>query len=136
MTDTDLDRLDALAAAATPGPWHPTWLALGIRHLDRNWEPYHENLPDEFELPCRHHDDSGMTDAAFICEARTALPALIAEVRRLRAEKRVAEEFIRDVAWHFWGGVSWSPQDVLAHCADYFGCTVAELERRMEDAGS
>lgn len=54
----DLDRLEALAAAATPGPWTV---------------PYDE----PFGL--------GEDDAVYMAASGNALPALIADVRRLRA---------------------------------------------------
>lgn len=59
--------------------------------------------------------------------------ALAAEAEQLAK----AEEFIREVAWRFsdYAAANWSGPDVLAHVADYFGCTVAELLKRMEDAG-
>ena len=58
----DLDELERLAAAATPGRW---------AH-DREWvDALNVLLPTE-------------ADAAFVAAARNALPDLIAEVRRLR----------------------------------------------------
>jgi hypothetical protein len=66
-------------------------------------------------------------------EARPdTLSSLDAALTRLRE----AEEFIREVAWRFsdHASANWSGPDVLAHVADYFGTTVAELGRRMEKA--
>lgn len=58
MTNDELERLAKLADAATAGPW--------VTHIDG-----HLRLMDE--------------TAAFIAAARTAVPELLAEVRRLRA---------------------------------------------------
>ena len=77
MTDADLENLEALAAAATPGPWEATG-------------------PVEDPVDSIVDSDSGLVasteesarpgeDTAFIAAARDAVPALIAEVRRLRA---------------------------------------------------
>ncbi len=92
MTNEELDRLEALANGATEGPW--------------DWEP-HGQRPDGsmdealFAGPSELHgmlihrlnilnagadwDRNGANNRAFIAAARTAVPALIAEVRRLRA---------------------------------------------------
>lgn len=76
LTDADLDRIEAEANAATPGPWMTT--------------------PD-YEDPVIYVEadiDGGMficgmdsyreDDAHFIASARTNVPALVAEVRRLK----------------------------------------------------
>lgn len=78
----DLDRLEALAAAATEGPWR-AGLNGGIALVvSRDFGP--GRLPRQFRADCGHFDQD-RADAAFIAEARTAVPALIADVRRLRA---------------------------------------------------
>ncbi|GIH07198.1 hypothetical protein Rhe02_52650 [Rhizocola hellebori] len=56
LSDTELDELEELHEAATPGPWY-------MRELD---------------------DDRWEQNAALIAVARSAVPRLIAEVRRLR----------------------------------------------------
>lgn len=84
MTDKtlDLDSIEARANAATPGPW-----------CTDSWEiyqgtEYEPGISEWIGETCR-----GMTtpaqdraDAAFIAAARTDVPALVAEIRRLRAE--------------------------------------------------
>jgi hypothetical protein len=95
-TSLDLDAIEARAAAATPGPWkiendycdcsdygcsHPPFaVAFG---------PFtsFENTSD------RHH-----ADAEFASHARTDVPALVAEIRRLRARKLTDSEY--NAAWH------------------------------------
>jgi hypothetical protein len=74
---TDLDYLDRLCSEATPGPW----ATIGCdKHLER------------VDLSCfcvRASVDGkrirDVPDLLFIAAARTALPDLVAEVRRLRA---------------------------------------------------
>lgn len=69
LTNADLDRLDALAEAATPGPLHASDDDARVV-LDSNGERIAET----------YDPDDGRLFAA----ARLAIPALIAEVRQLR----------------------------------------------------
>ena len=77
MTPADLDRLDELASKATPGPW-------GVYRITYEHQPGHLVIgsPDQRDL--KHDIYPTGHDAAFIAASRTAIPALIAEVRRLR----------------------------------------------------
>lgn len=75
----DLDAIEARANAATPGPWtvsrssdHP-----GERHIDAG-------LGAGVYVAM----DVGADDAAFIANARTDIPALVARVRELEAAER------------------------------------------------
>lgn len=84
----DVARWAALADAATPGPW---WFD------DKAGEV--SGVPDEWgdgtDLVCEPNDES----AAFIAAARTAVPALCAEVARLRAAlEDVKRSLVREVA--------------------------------------
>src|SRR5687768_15286619 len=91
MTGERLAELERLCEAATPGPWYaPEQLGghvWGDRALGQqsNEILYHHKVAD-----CTYHADGGFEqrgqNAAFIAAARTALPELIAEVRRLWAE--------------------------------------------------
>ena len=83
MTQQELDALKALADSATPGPWEEVatsgeWWITG---------------PDIFQDAVMRIDDAELSqvDAAFIAAARAAVPALIAEVERLRAAIRDAD---------------------------------------------
>lgn len=84
MTDAELGELQSLADAATPGPWE--WI-----HKS-NCEPEYGSLREPngeriIDLRCNECDDSFVDLAenrAFIAASRTAVPRLIAEVRRLR----------------------------------------------------
>lgn len=74
MTQDELDRWEALANAATPGPW-----VLVDRDILGGYEVH---APDDWTV--FGYNGPERTDAAFIAAARDAVPALIAEVRRLR----------------------------------------------------
>lgn len=82
ITDDDLNRWEKLANAATPVPWEPDewyesdgrgWAAIGPLQVDEN---------DQNEPDCPAHERAKL-DAAFIAAARSAVPDLIAELRRL-----------------------------------------------------
>lgn len=97
MTEDELKQIEARCNAATPGPWHtcdpiwrqansPGWVLAGDYDPHRGagvvsaleimeWE--------DGEDPCYTQSD---VDLDFIANARTDIPALIAEVRRLQLE--------------------------------------------------
>jgi hypothetical protein len=82
LTEQQLDDIEARAAAATPGPW-----------CTDSWEIYQgtEYLPGIslwIGETCRGTStpEQDRNDAAFVAAARTDVPALLAEIRRLRAE--------------------------------------------------
>ncbi len=101
LTDQELDDLDELARAATPGPWH-------VRDLDddhamnlvavstvpdtgrgERWPDFdhHEIIAATLVQQPRYvdvADELWDENAAFIAAAREAVPRLIAEIRRLR----------------------------------------------------
>ena len=82
MNDAELAAIEARAAAATPGPW--------VRIRDHRW------ASDIYVHADARHDVAGRpvarvnehytpdVDAEFIAHARQDVPALLAEVRRLR----------------------------------------------------
>ena len=103
MTGLDLDAIEARVNAATPGPW-----ITGVRWedpCDVYWVPINRpgSDPDNPHQPDRialiRYETCGfqyphyeaLSDAAFIAHARTDVPALVAEVRRLRAEREHME---------------------------------------------
>ena len=75
MTEQDLAAIEALANAATPGPW-------------RHQTAANADAPDDYGAVkvggTLLIDDAPDADCAFVCAARDAVPALVAEVRRLR----------------------------------------------------
>jgi hypothetical protein len=79
MTDARLDEIEQLAAAATPDvvlEVEPN--SHGRPDLARLWSPSLDDYSADFF--------SNTADAEFMVAAVTAVPELIAEVRRLRAE--------------------------------------------------
>lgn len=81
MTAAELAALKALADAATPGPWEAgeyNRVTADGRHILKCRDQY-----DGVRLAI--HDNAN-ADAAFIAAARDAVPELVAEVDRLRAE--------------------------------------------------
>jgi hypothetical protein len=70
MTDSELDRLERLADEATPGPWMPDLHPLTAIHSSGGQDI---------------GDLRADADLAFVAAARDAVPALVGEVRRLRA---------------------------------------------------
>ena len=78
----DLDAIIAHADAATPGPW--VAITTGAQHGD-HWYV----AADGAAVAATRSDDVGgagrrQADAEFIAEAREWVPALVAEVKRLR----------------------------------------------------
>lgn len=72
ITDAELDRLERLCEEATPEPWvatHSSFVYWCV--TSRNGWINRLTMAE---------------DAKFIAESRTALPRLIAEIRRLRKE--------------------------------------------------
>jgi hypothetical protein len=84
MTDEELDRLEALAKAATQGPW--------TVDDHESAEHVHGPGPVPAATAIRHED------AAFIAASRDAVPRLVAEVRRLRAERDEANHLVSKLA--------------------------------------
>ena len=85
IVDAELVQIESRAHAATPGPWKVC--------PDENDE---NNVP---LVCCGPEDEHGgpvccdpltEADATFIAHARADVPALVAEVRRLRAERESA----------------------------------------------
>ncbi len=83
----DLDALDALCAAATSGPWEVCGQSID--------GPDYKEVIRKGPVDCMAYcyggsstieGDNLAADMAFCAAARTALPALIAEVRRLRKQ--------------------------------------------------
>lgn len=85
MTLAELDEIEARAKAATEGPWTVETRAgrlsgeqlLVIQSQKRLWVS---------EIDVSGDDKGGPSDALFIAAARADVPALVDEVRRLRAE--------------------------------------------------
>jgi hypothetical protein len=93
----DLDELERLSNAATEGPWEYWLTTKGKRKGSICVGP--DNSHIEFVIG---ENKEGEDDAEFIAAARTAVPALIAELREARAAiERVRAEHRED--WSDWG---------------------------------
>jgi hypothetical protein len=104
LTDAELDEIELNATRATPGPWF-------VRQLDDDWASSMvavSTVPDTgqgerwpafdagdivaatlVQAPVRYvdiRDQDWQGNAAFIAAARTAVPRLVAEIRRLRGQ--------------------------------------------------
>src|SRR6266545_4315065 len=71
-TPVDLGHVEALCAAATPGPW---------RLSDGGWGEY---VTAEGHTVWQREEPPRVEDAALVAEARTLLPAIAAELRATR----------------------------------------------------
>lgn len=77
-TNDVLDRLEALLAAATPGPWHRDPLYWSLRIVEKSGADVADGLPDDTQWP-------GRDDADYICALHHAAPALIRLARAVLA---------------------------------------------------
>lgn len=109
MTDEELTKLEALSSAATPGPWSE-FCESGDWWVSQK---------DEFDGPHAWVFNSNtdfwnkQEDVDLTVAARNALPALVAEVRRLRA---VSQELLRACeSWDegFVDGERFTPDQLL-----------------------
>lgn len=98
ITTDFLDRLDALHAAATPGPWLNAGYERGNgqlvkagKHLFALCQVYGTAIPHHAKVM---GTGTMSSDAAFIAESRTAVPLLVDEVRRLREENELHERVV------------------------------------------
>ena len=97
MTDKELDEISARANAAAPGPWcydyqekhvhgNPTNVLRAAAVGQRIHSP--SDLPWIADIGANEiYDEQRRANADFIAAARTDIPALVAEVHRLRALK-------------------------------------------------
>lgn len=76
MTDEDLDAIEKRAKEATPGPWK-LWAA------EVRADPVGDSNLDTSVPVARTYDTR---NAKFVACARADVPALVAEIRRLREE--------------------------------------------------
>ena len=109
LTAADLDTIEQRANAATEGPWE----------YDGGGEiTQHFSLPEPWamvvstDVACMAYCYGGSAagverdeDAEFIAHARDDVPALLAEVRRLRAMEQRVREYARHLARPFADGV-------------------------------
>lgn len=96
MTDDELNAMQALADAATKGPWE------SYGDTGALWQPCSVRQCDDYDGPGIEICEAvSGANAAFIGAARSFVPQAIAEIRRLKAELAVASDW-RDR----WAGIS------------------------------
>lgn len=83
MTSEELDALEALANAATPGPWDA---GTAFCCPDMGWVDGPNRMVCPVLEPAKRTHTLDANDAEFIARAREAVPALIAALREARAE--------------------------------------------------
>jgi glutathione S-transferase len=99
ITDADLEAIHKRCAAATPGPWlvDGDYLPASIYASDSpDWKVRHQFRV----VGMTDYEDGGVVcreDAEFIAAARSDIPALLAEVDRLRAERDAAQFAVREL---------------------------------------
>jgi hypothetical protein len=95
MTNDDLREIEARANAATPGPWlverqysGDNWMigCLVVGTDSGDGKNYDVTITTDHLHASEYGDATARIDAEFVAHARTNVPALIAEVRRLREE--------------------------------------------------
>jgi hypothetical protein len=97
MTPQELDEIEARARAATEGPWTSVF---NCRDCD---EIHMSSLTNgQLETPCGAVDEKEATqkDREFIAHARTDVPKLVEEVRRLQREVDELQERVSGLK--FW----------------------------------
>lgn len=84
LSDDDLDVIEARCAAASPGPW--TAFVEGRDHDSGDGFIQVGDVGNEPDMyVSRERRPAAAADLDFIASARQDIPALVAEIRRLRA---------------------------------------------------
>lgn len=97
LSDARLAEIEARANAATPGPWSPAPYSGADPHdrivvgSNNDWLLNVGALVHEAISPKNPQE---YADAEFIAHARTDVPALVAEVRRLREREAALEKVV------------------------------------------
>ena len=91
MSDERLEQIQARAVAATPGPWD--CYGDGAYEVFDAGE-YRDGDPGEVVAPVV----TKLNDAEFIAHARGDIPALLAEVARLREALTITDEMVERAA--------------------------------------
>jgi uncharacterized small protein (DUF1192 family) len=94
ITDERLAELTRLVSAAAPGPWG---YGRALCCDGMGWVEGPTRTVCSFDKESTHVHAVNAVDAEFIAAARQAVPELVAEVRRLRADL-AREKTLRDAA--------------------------------------
>jgi hypothetical protein len=81
MTDAELEAIEARANAATEGPWGFTYDGSSAWSIGPVSDPQLHRIANVYS----RGKEVEQADPEFIAAARTDVPKLVAEVRRLRA---------------------------------------------------
>lgn len=79
MTEQELQAIEARANAATPGPWYYAYEG------SSDWSVFQDGTDTRPVASLHRWHKAECPEAVFIAHARQDIPALVAEVRRLRA---------------------------------------------------
>ena len=99
MTSEELKRLEELCEKATPGPWHSSAGSHVIQtaHVTRDVWHICDCLPLSLNHTENYYSLELHANKEFIAAARTAVPELIAEVRRLKERCEIADKAVLEV---------------------------------------
>jgi hypothetical protein len=89
MTTDELRAIRERCEAATPGPWlHAERIRLACIYQDQGIETFDciDDVDSFVVFVGMAHSEQSRKDFDFIADARTDIPALLAEVERLQAE--------------------------------------------------
>ena len=136
MDEAKLQEIEARANAATPGPW------IGDGEFGFVFQRGASRAHCIARLDHEDVRDTSGADLAFIAHARTDVPALIAEVRRLRAEhaaaldaaRREGAEGMREAAVAMIGRRITAWDDDADECGDEDAATRWEEATAIRDA--
>lgn len=149
MTDDELQAIKARADAATPGPWgtfdtddevhmcaigvstngHEPWFELNASE-DENGHQHvvAMTLLQSPRYAC-HASGKWAEDAEFIARARSDIPALLAEVERLKAELAILKP-LEITAREY--SVGWATQSALCDEARRYALQQYKMTSRVE----
>lgn len=85
LSNDDLDRLEKLCEAATPGEWTYRDQFLLTTKGEKQLACIFLGAEEDYENWCKPGTKTQVNNGEFIAASRTAMPELIAEVRALRA---------------------------------------------------
>ena len=97
LTAADLDAIGQRANAATEGPWSQDSDDPGLVWGEQRSSG--DGYWSLFASETGHDATAQPQDAEFIAHARTDVPALLAEVRRLRAMEQRVREYTRSIRY-------------------------------------
>lgn len=113
MTNDQLEAIRKRAEAATPGPWE-VWTGCSWRRIGSSRTAREVILPTNH--PSDNHPDLSMReeDGEFVAHAREDIPALLAEVERLRGEiETLGFKFIAAISSAWPDGGNWSGVKII-----------------------